>query len=156
MVTQIFFYAMNLRNWIEIDIDIECITADKKKINKIKSTEEILRCIVSKFVKVSDELIISCENHKLKSDCLLRYLLFIWFFITDSCFCYHEKFSGFSCWIEFLARNLKERPKICLKIIWSGTFEIFNAELLWFWFRIGSRVTIGNYVQPSNLVPYPD
>ena len=39
----------------------------------------------------------------------------------------------------------------CLKLIWSGTFEIFNTEPFWFWSRIRSRVKISHYIQPSNL-----
>ena len=38
-----------------------------------------------------------------------------------------------------------------LKLIWSGTFAICSTQPLWFWSRIGSRVKIIHYIQPSNL-----
>ena len=38
----------------------------------------------------------------------------------------------------------------CLKLIWSGTFAIFNIEPLWFWASIGSRIKISHYIQPSS------
>ena len=87
------------------------------------------------------------------------------------CFYFHESVSDFSCWkypqeLQLLhlktsyhldrvfgqkfTRNAKNRFE-CLKLIWSGTFAIFNTEPLWFWSRIGSRVKISHYIQPSNL-----
>ena len=39
----------------------------------------------------------------------------------------------------------------CLKLIWSGTFAIFNTKPLWFWSRIGSKVKMSHEIQPSNL-----
>ena len=91
--------------------------------------------------------------------------------IIDSCFYFPERFSDFSCWkypqeLQLLhlktsyhlnrvfgqkfTRNAKNGFE-CLKLIWSGTFAIFNTEPLWFWSRIGSRVKISHYIQPSNL-----
>ena len=40
-------------------------------------------------------------------------------------------------------RNAKNGLE-CLKLIWSGTFAIFNTEQLWFWSRNGSRVKISH------------
>ena len=84
--------------------------------------------------------------------------------IIDTCFYFPEKFSDFSCWkypqeLQLLhmktsyhlnkvfgqtfTRNAKN-GFACLKLIWSGTFAIFNTEPLWFWFRVGSRVKISH------------
>ena len=91
--------------------------------------------------------------------------------IIDSCFYFPERFRDFSCWkypqeLQLLhlktsyhlnwvfgqkfTRNAKNGFE-CLKLVWSGTFAIFNTEPLWFWSRIGSRVNISHYIQPSNL-----
>ena len=39
-----------------------------------------------------------------------------------------------------------------LKIIQLGSAKIFNSESLCFWSRIGIRVKISHYIQPSNLL----
>ena len=91
--------------------------------------------------------------------------------IIDPCFYFPERFGDFSCWkypqeLQLLhlktsyhlnrvfgqkfTRNAKNGFE-CLKLIWSGTFEIFNTEPLWFWSSIGSRVKISHYIQPSNV-----
>ena len=52
--------------------------------------------------------------------------------------------------VRYLQENAKNGSEY-LKLIWSGTFAIFNTKPLWFWSRIGSRVKISHYIQPSNL-----
>jgi hypothetical protein len=83
--------------------------------------------------------------------------------IIDSCFHFPERFCDFSCWRypqELQLLHLKTSCHLnrvlgqifmrkakngfeCLKLIWSGT--------LCFWSRIGSRLKISHYIQPSNL-----
>ena len=91
--------------------------------------------------------------------------------IIDSCFYFPERFCDFSCWkypqeLQLLhlktsyhlnrvfgqkfTRNAKNGFE-CLKLIWSGTFAICSTQPLWLWSRIGSRVKISHYIQPSNL-----
>ena len=91
--------------------------------------------------------------------------------IIDSCFYIPERFSDFSCWKfpqELLLLHLETSYHLnralgqkftsnakngfeFLKLIWSGTFAIFNTEPLWFWSRIESRVKISHYIQLCNL-----
>ena len=49
-------------------------------------------------------------------------------------------------WQARLPQRLPQHP--CAAAV---AFTIFNTEPLWFWSRIGSRVKISHYIQPSNL-----
>ena len=87
--------------------------------------------------------------------------------IIDSSPCCPERFCDFSCmrfpfktkqkvlsheivFGHIFTRNAKNGSE-CLKLIWSGTFAICSTQPLWLWSRIGSRVKISHYIQPSNL-----
>ena len=52
--------------------------------------------------------------------------------------------------IEWLVRSLQELPKSFV-LFPIATFVIFITEPLWRWSRIGSRVKISHYIQPSIL-----
>ena len=60
------------------------------------------------------------------------------------------KQKSFFLWIEFLVRSLRETPKSFV-LFPSAAFAMFITQTLWLWSRIGGRVKISHYIQPSNI-----
>ena len=86
--------------------------------------------------------------------------------IFSQIFKFPQKFNDFSCksctWKEnktgFTSKYSfwSEVHKNC-HFFPSVTFAIFIGQHLWLWSRIGSRVKMSHYIQPSiSLVPYYD
>ena len=94
--------------------------------------------------------IYSCSHytvHFLTNPCLPLFSSKVQWFLLKKL---HLETKHFFFFCKFLVRSLQEMSKFVV-LFPRATFAIFITQPLRLWSRIGSRVKISHYIQPSNL-----